>query len=195
MGFEEFLRIKAGNSNNCLIHALVKRWWSSTHTFHFPCRELGVTPLNFVMLASLCFGVGLELPYDDKYSMFEEAQMMFPGITTNDIKYGNITLVHLKTWKGALNPKINNYNHDIDIVYTRASIAYMMSNIFFSNVSASLPASYLAALTDHHIQGASRFDWGTPIMAALYRGLHKVSVLKSRKGKRSITGFHALLEF
>ncbi|KAF6166456.1 hypothetical protein GIB67_038193 [Kingdonia uniflora] len=194
MGFEEFLGIKARNSDNRLIHAPVERW-PSAYTFYFPCEELGIIPLDFVMLTSISFGVGLELPYDDKYSRFEEAEAMFPRITANDIRYGNINLTYLKTWRDTLNPQTNSYNQDMDLVYARAFIAYIIGNIFFSNASTSPPVAYLTALTDHHILGASRFDWGTLIMAALYRGLDEVSILKSRKGKRSITVFYALLKF
>ncbi|KAF6150450.1 hypothetical protein GIB67_023949, partial [Kingdonia uniflora] len=43
--------------------------------------------------------------------------------------------------------------------------------------------------------GASGFDWGMPIMAALYWGLDEVSVLRDGKVKKSITEFYALLEF
>ncbi|KAF6137688.1 hypothetical protein GIB67_023622 [Kingdonia uniflora] len=86
MDFDKLLSIKAENSDNLLIHDLVEWWRPSTHTFHFPCVELGVMPLDFVMLTSLRFGVGLKHPYDDKYLMFEEAQAMFPRITTNDIR-------------------------------------------------------------------------------------------------------------
>ncbi|KAF6171580.1 hypothetical protein GIB67_018104 [Kingdonia uniflora] len=190
MGFEEFLSIKTKNFDNRLIHALVERWWLSTHTFHFLCRKLGFTLLDFVMPTGLFFMMGLELPYDDKYSMFEEAQTIFSEITTNDIRYSNITLAYLRTWKEALNPELNNYNQDMDIVYVRAFIAYMMGNIFFSNASTSLSGGYLAALAYHHIIGTSKIDWGILIMAALYRGLDEVSVLKSGKGKKSVTSFY-----
>ncbi|KAF6142732.1 hypothetical protein GIB67_018443, partial [Kingdonia uniflora] len=189
MGFEEFLPIKAETSDNCLIHVLVKWWWPFTHRFHFPCGELGFTPLDFVMLMGLFLGMGLELPYDDKYSRFDEAEKMFSGITTNDIRYGKITLAYLKTWKAALNPELNNYSQDMDIVYEGAFIVYMMGNIFFSNASTSLLAGYLEALTDHHIIGASKFDWGTPIIVDLYQGLDEVSVLKNGKRKTSVLEF------
>ncbi|KAF6155763.1 hypothetical protein GIB67_007410 [Kingdonia uniflora] len=99
----------------------------------------------------------------------------------------------LKYYK-ALNPELNNYNQDMDIVYARVFIAYLMGNIFFPNANTSLLTGYLTALTDHHIIGASKFDWGTPIMTALYRGLDEVSILNNGKGKRSVTGFYALLE-
>ncbi|KAF6140783.1 hypothetical protein GIB67_042196, partial [Kingdonia uniflora] len=54
---------------------------------------------------------------------------------------------------------------------------------------------YLAALTDYDILGASGFDWGTPIMATLYRELDEVSVLRPEKVKKSITKFYAVLEY
>ncbi|KAF6149247.1 hypothetical protein GIB67_026103 [Kingdonia uniflora] len=100
MGFEEFVSIKTGNSDNRLIHALVERWWPSTHTFHFPYGDLGVTPLDFVMLMGISFGRGFELPYDDKYSKFEEAQTLFPGINEADIRcvevrLGTLIMAHL----------------------------------------------------------------------------------------------------
>ncbi|KAF6143735.1 hypothetical protein GIB67_030625 [Kingdonia uniflora] len=54
---------------------------------------------------------------------------------------------------------------------------------------------YLAALTDYDIIGASGFDWGTPIMTALYRGLDEVSVLRPGKVKKLINSFYAVLEY
>ncbi|KAF6170771.1 hypothetical protein GIB67_015723 [Kingdonia uniflora] len=91
MGFEEFLTIKARNSDNRLIHAPVERW-PSTHTFNFPCGEFGVMPLNFVMLTGISFGRGFKLPYDDKYSQFDEVQTLLFGITQAHIRYVRVRL-------------------------------------------------------------------------------------------------------
>ncbi|KAF6169123.1 hypothetical protein GIB67_038620 [Kingdonia uniflora] len=88
MGFANFCSINAGNSDNRLIHALVERWWPSTHTFHFPCGELGFTLLDLIMLTGISFGRGRELPYDKRYSKLEKAEKMFPGITSSDMRYG-----------------------------------------------------------------------------------------------------------
>ncbi|KAF6163624.1 hypothetical protein GIB67_036084 [Kingdonia uniflora] len=156
--------------------------------------ELGFTPLDFVMLTGLKFGIDRELPYDKRYSKLEKAEKMLSGITSTDIRYGNITLAYFKMWKEPLNPRLNNYDPQMDIVYARAFIAYMMGNLFFLNGSTSLRAGYLAALTDYDIIGTSSFDWGTPIMTTLYRGLDEVSVLKDGKVKKSITGFYVMLE-
>ncbi|KAF6169854.1 hypothetical protein GIB67_034246 [Kingdonia uniflora] len=191
MGFADFYSINAINSDNRLIHALVERWWPSTHTFHFPCGELGFTPLDFVMLTGIYFGRGRELLYDEKYSKLEEAEKMFPGITSSDMRYGNVTLSYLKKWQEPLNSSNHNYDSEMDIVYARAFIAYMMGNLFFSNGVTSIRSGYLAALIDYDILGTSGFDWGSSIMAALYRGLDEVSVLRLGKVKKLITGFYA----
>ncbi|KAF6171987.1 hypothetical protein GIB67_029405 [Kingdonia uniflora] len=164
MGFEEFCSINTGNSDNRFIHALVKRWWPSTHTFHFPCRELGFTPLDFIMLTGISFGRDRELPYDKRFSKLEEVEKMFPGITSSDMRYGNITFNYLRKWKEPLNPRL-------------------------------LRNGYRVSLTDYDILGASGFNWGTPIMAALYWRLDEVTVLRDGKVKKSITGFYAVLEF
>ncbi|KAF6145233.1 hypothetical protein GIB67_041428 [Kingdonia uniflora] len=195
MGFEEVCSIKAGNSDNRLIHDLIERWWPFTHTFHFPIRELGFTPLDFVMLMGISFGRGRKLSYYEMYSKLEEADKMFPVITITNIRYGNITLTHLKKWKEHLNLYLHNYDPQMNIVYVRAFIAYIMGNLFFSNGSTSFREGYLTALTDHNIIGASPFDWGTPIMAALYWRLDEVSVLRDGNVKKSIAGFYAMLEF
>ncbi|KAF6159489.1 hypothetical protein GIB67_032260 [Kingdonia uniflora] len=195
MGFADFCPINAGNSDNRLIHALVEWWWPSTHTFHFPYGELGFAPLDFVMLTGISFGRGRELPYGERYSKFEEAEKMFPGITNSDMRYGNIILSYLKKWQEPLNSNLYNYDSKMDIMYARAFITYMMGNLFFSNCTTSFWAGYLAALADYDIHGMSGFDWGTPIMAALYRGLDEVSVLRPKKVKKSINIFYAMLEY
>ncbi|KAF6161312.1 hypothetical protein GIB67_009199 [Kingdonia uniflora] len=171
MGFADFCSINAGNSDNRLIHALVERWWPSTHTFRFPCGELDFTLLDFVMLTGISCGRGRELPYNEGYSKLEEAEKIFPGITSSDMRY------------------------EMDIVYARAFIAYMMGNLFFSNGVTSLRSGYLAALTNYNIIGALSFDWGTSIMEALYRGFDEVSILRPEKVKKSITRFYAVLEY
>ncbi|KAF6165682.1 hypothetical protein GIB67_012579 [Kingdonia uniflora] len=171
MGFTDFCSINAGNLNNRLIHALVERWWPSTHTFHFPCGELGFTPLDFAMLMGISFERGRELPYDERYSKLEEAEKMFPGIISSDMRYGNVTLSYLKKCQEPLNN--HNYDSKMDIVYAQAFIAYMIGNLFFSNGVTSFRSGYLTALTDYDILGAPGFDWGTPIMAVCIGGLMK----------------------
>ncbi|KAF6146782.1 hypothetical protein GIB67_007496 [Kingdonia uniflora] len=47
---------KIGNGDNQLILAMVERWWLTTHTFHLPYRELGITPRDFTVLTKIDMG-------------------------------------------------------------------------------------------------------------------------------------------
>ncbi|KAF8392863.1 hypothetical protein HHK36_021102 [Tetracentron sinense] len=48
-----FLTIPQIQSNRRLVAALCERWFGETNTFHFPCCELAITPLDFVMLTGI----------------------------------------------------------------------------------------------------------------------------------------------
>ncbi|KAF6141326.1 hypothetical protein GIB67_008503, partial [Kingdonia uniflora] len=44
---------KIGNVDNQVILAMIEHWWPTTHTFHLPCGELGITPRDFTMLTGI----------------------------------------------------------------------------------------------------------------------------------------------
>ncbi|KAF6157958.1 hypothetical protein GIB67_015274 [Kingdonia uniflora] len=50
--------------------------------------------------------------------------MIFPGITTNEIRYSNITLAYFEIWKEALNLETNSYNQDMDITCIEVRLGY-----------------------------------------------------------------------
>ena len=43
VGLEGLFRTPSKEIDHCLISALVKRWWSETHTFHLPHGEMSIT--------------------------------------------------------------------------------------------------------------------------------------------------------
>ncbi|KAF5196723.1 hypothetical protein FRX31_013690 [Thalictrum thalictroides] len=62
-----------------LLFALLERWWLTTHTFHLPLGELGLTPLDFTMITGLRVGSGEIVPYFSPYDVDEsEACHLFP---------------------------------------------------------------------------------------------------------------------
>ncbi|KAF6170093.1 hypothetical protein GIB67_025782, partial [Kingdonia uniflora] len=40
---------KIRNSDNQVIVSMVEHWWATTHTFHLPCEELGITSRDFTV--------------------------------------------------------------------------------------------------------------------------------------------------
>ncbi|KAF6137217.1 hypothetical protein GIB67_030981 [Kingdonia uniflora] len=95
MGFVKFCSINAGNSDNRLIHALVERWWPSTHTFYFPCGELGLTPLDFVMLMGISFGRGRELSYDERSRQLTRSEVrVASALSTQRVPLASVSYGH-----------------------------------------------------------------------------------------------------
>jgi hypothetical protein len=68
-----------GRNDASLGFALVERWWDTTHTFHFPWGEAGITPLDFTMLTGMGVGEGVVLPFDMSLESLEVAELYFPS--------------------------------------------------------------------------------------------------------------------
>ncbi|KAF6151715.1 hypothetical protein GIB67_001998 [Kingdonia uniflora] len=181
--FGQFMDIRLGNSDNRLIQALTERWWSTTHTFLFPCVEIEVTPLNFTMMTSLSIGrYPTQVPYDGVWSILSSARQLLLNIDSNHIKSGNVSIAHLKTY---LTVKI--YRED-DITIARAFILFMMGHLWFQMANDTVPLGYLAAVNDLDL--AAQYDWGSAILASLYHGLDTAVTTGG-----TITGFVQLLPY
>ncbi|KAF8391076.1 hypothetical protein HHK36_023376 [Tetracentron sinense] len=70
-----FLTIPRIQSDRRLVAALCERWFGETNTFHFPCCELAITPLDFVMLTGIPI-VGEVIPPLSVISMDRAAGLM-----------------------------------------------------------------------------------------------------------------------
>ena len=68
-------------ADRSLVYALIERWWDTTHTFHFPQGEIGITPLDVTMLTGMSIERGRAVTIgDDRYSKFDDAQRFWPGL-------------------------------------------------------------------------------------------------------------------
>ncbi|KAF8395939.1 hypothetical protein HHK36_019895 [Tetracentron sinense] len=70
-----FLTIPRIQSDRRLVAALYKRWFGETNTFHFPCCELAITPLDFVMLTGIQI-IGEVIPPLSVITMDQAAGLM-----------------------------------------------------------------------------------------------------------------------
>ena len=81
-------------------------------------------------------------------------------------------------------------DHHLEIL--RLFILYMMGNLFFTNSSNTLPCGYVAVVAGMSFDSTPiTYDWGTPILAHLYRGLDQQCTIRTRWS--SITGFWEVL--
>ncbi|KAF6167768.1 hypothetical protein GIB67_027546 [Kingdonia uniflora] len=181
--FGQFMDIRLGNSNNRLIQALTERWWPTTHTFMFPCAEIGVTPLDFPILTSLSIGRYLtQVPYDDTWSILSNARQLLPNIDSSYIKSGNVSIAHLRTYLTIT------ADREDDITIARAFILFIMGHLWFQTTNDTVPLGYLAGVND--LDSAAQYDWGSAILASLY---HSLDTTVTTEG--AITGFVQLLPY
>ncbi|KAF6157637.1 hypothetical protein GIB67_037210 [Kingdonia uniflora] len=181
--FGQFIDIRLGNSDNRLIQVLTKRWWPTTHTFLFPCTEIGVTPLDFTMLTSLSIGrYPTQVPYDDTWSILSNARQLFPNIDSSHIISENVSITHLRTYLTVA------ADQGDDITIVRAFILFMMGHLWFQTANDTVPLGYLAAVNDLDL--AAQYDWGFAILASLHHGLDTAVTTGG-----AITGFVQLLPY
>ncbi|KAF6171853.1 hypothetical protein GIB67_007374 [Kingdonia uniflora] len=181
--FGQFIDIRLGNSDNRLIQAPTERWWPTTHTFLFPCAEIGVTPLDFTMLTSLSIGrYPTQVPYDDTWSILSNARQLLPSIDSSHIKSGNVSITHLRTYLTI------EANLEDDITIARAFILFMMGHLWFQTANDTVPLGYLAVMNDLDL--AAQYDWGSTIIASMYHGLDTAVTTEG-----AITGFVQLLPY
>ncbi|KAF9603185.1 hypothetical protein IFM89_034518 [Coptis chinensis] len=189
IGFDIFARIDDEQADHALTEAIVERWWDSTHTFHLPCGELGITPLDFTMLTGLRIGVGKPLAYDKRFESFELAEEYLPLLNENDIQYGSIKLVHLEqyTCYAYSDEKV-----DRDMCL-RAFMIYAIGHILCPKSNSTVRLRYLASLTS--IDDICGYDWGGAAYAYLIRSLDKVCRYGTEPGTKTMSAIWQVLEY
>ena len=63
--FGPLIDVSWGRHDASIGFVLAERWWDTTHTFHFPWGEAGITPLDFTMLTGMSVGAGDTVPFDE----------------------------------------------------------------------------------------------------------------------------------
>ncbi|KAF6138455.1 hypothetical protein GIB67_022489 [Kingdonia uniflora] len=134
------------------------------YTFLFPCAKIGVTLLNFQMLTSLSIGrYPIQVSYDDAWSVLSNARQLLPNIKFSNIKSGNVSISHLRTYLTITG------DWEDDITIARTFILFMMGYLWFQMANDTVPLGYLAAVAD--LYEAAEYERGSAIFASLYHGL------------------------
>ncbi|KAF6135358.1 hypothetical protein GIB67_027232 [Kingdonia uniflora] len=77
---------------------MIERWWPTTHTFHLPCGELGITPRDFTMLTRIGIGTGESIEFDESSTDYGNAIKVFPDMMPTYYEKGCISFAHLRTY-------------------------------------------------------------------------------------------------
>ncbi|KAF6151598.1 hypothetical protein GIB67_021784 [Kingdonia uniflora] len=67
----------------------------TTHTFHLPCGELGITPKDFTVLIGIGIGTGEPMEFDESSMDYGNTIKVFPDMMPTDYEKGCISFAHL----------------------------------------------------------------------------------------------------
>ncbi|KAL0321204.1 UNVERIFIED_CONTAM: Serine/threonine-protein phosphatase 7 long form [Sesamum radiatum] len=174
-----------------LITALVERWRSETHTFHFRVGEATITLQDVQIIWALPIDgepvTGLDLDrttiewqdYCLTYLGFRPAAIAFKGSTANSCNY----IAH-STSRNYVRHTARNCG-TVCTCSCVASVGWVMCPDSSGNL---IPLLYLTKLED--IVEARNYSWGSAVLAFLYRELYNAT----NKGKAAIGGALQLLQ-
>ncbi|KAF8406117.1 hypothetical protein HHK36_008197 [Tetracentron sinense] len=190
-GFASFLSIPLSYSDRRLILAICERWFGETNTFHFPCCELGLTPLDFVMLTGIriegkpipafhimdpglaagLMGVSLETMVDDHAWDKKKLKMTWLAESLRRDGFATIQSDSLG-FKGLF----------------RRLFLYILGECFFMNDHYSIETSLLELMDP--LDQIRSHDWGGCVYGSILWSLRRVS----RGDGQSIRFFYPIIE-
>ncbi|KAF8407211.1 hypothetical protein HHK36_006338 [Tetracentron sinense] len=186
-----FLTIPRIQSDRRLVAALCERWFGETNTFHFPCCELAITPLDFVMLTGIPIA-GEVIPPLSVIPMDRAAALMGVSLETmiadSGWEAGKVKLSWLASILEATAISVIDLNSLAFTSVLRVFLLFILGSCFFMTDRSCVETSFLPLMDP--IDRFDTFDWGGAIYASILAGLRRVS----RGGGRSVRFFYHFLE-
>ncbi|KAL8484848.1 hypothetical protein ACS0TY_027223 [Phlomoides rotata] len=174
MGFYHVARCGSLFVDTHLITALVERWRTETHTFHFPVGEATVTLQDVTILWGLHID-GRSLTVDEHAiprEMWEWYCEELLGFIPEATDFKSKTRVKMSAISGYFLGVEITYDTDQEIVnqYARGCALLMIGSFMMSDFSRShVSLLYLLAMADIEIAGL--YSWSSAVLVCLYREL------------------------
>ncbi|KAF6166610.1 hypothetical protein GIB67_005472 [Kingdonia uniflora] len=179
---------KIGNGDNQVVLAMVERWWPSTHTFHLPCGELGITPRDFTVLIGIGIGIGEPIIFEDFYIEYGKALTIFPGMEFKNYEKGCVSFAHLETYLDHTRVDFNDKGNTK--VIFRAFMLLYFGGVLFGNSKnwARLELIGPLAILENNTY---TIDFGSAILGHLYYCIDQAS----KQEVKYIGGLFQLIEY
>ena len=186
-GFEPFiLTISARSKKHDKkgLQALVERWMDTTHTFHLPVGEMTITPGDFAFLTGIsCEGRMIEFDcsiYTPTVQAHYIHQLLgfVPRVRAGVIAYGELR-AH---WER----RVPTTGWELDKL-VRSFLLYSFGCTLFADAASSVDLCLLPPL--RNLDTVREWDWGSPALASLYRGLDRCC-----RGGSYVQGYGFLVE-
>ncbi|KAI8021904.1 hypothetical protein LOK49_LG03G02975, partial [Camellia lanceoleosa] len=180
-GFYGVYRIGHIRLDHALITALVERWHTETHTFHFPIGEATVTLQDVSVLYGLQIDsraiTGVDLSFATEQWIALCAELLGVAPTLADLQAGRLRVRWLAEQFAHLP------DHALDELvqqHTRAYILWLIEGVLLPNKSQNLlKLMYLPLLRD--IKEIGQYSWGSTALAWLYRMLCRAAQVGTRE--------------
>ncbi|KAF6147200.1 hypothetical protein GIB67_039330 [Kingdonia uniflora] len=180
---------KIGNGDNQVVLTIVERWWPTTHTFHLPCGELGITPRDFIVLTGICIGIfGDPMIFEDFYTEYGNALTIFPNMESKDYEKGCVSFAHLKTYLDHTRVNINDKANAKTIF--RAFMLLYFGGVLFGNSKSSARLELISPIVIIENKTYT-IDFGSAILGHLYYFLDQAS----KQEVKYIGGLFQLIEY
>ncbi|KAF8408650.1 hypothetical protein HHK36_004713 [Tetracentron sinense] len=171
-----FLTIPWIQSDRRLVAALCERWFGETNTFHFPCCELAITPLDFVMLTGIPIFGEVILPLSI-IPMDRAAALM--GVSPETMaadsgwEAGKVKLSWLASILEVTALFVIDLNSLAFMSVLWVFLLFILGSYFFMTNRSYVETSFLPLMDP--IDRFDTFDWGGAIYASILAGLRRVS--------------------
>ncbi|KAF8396538.1 hypothetical protein HHK36_018162 [Tetracentron sinense] len=165
-----FLTIPRIQSDRRLVAALCERWFGETNTFHFPCCELAITPLDFVMLTGIPIA-GEVIPPLSVIPMDRAAALMGVSLETmtadSGWEAGKVKLSWLASILEATTISVINLNSLAFTSVLRVFLLFILGSCFFMTDRSCVETSFLPLMDP--IDRFDTFDWEELFMLAYWQ--------------------------
>lgn len=176
--------------DHALITALVERWRTETHTFHFPIGEATITLQNVSVLYGLRIDgravTGVDPSFATEQWIALCTELLGVAPIPADLQAGRLRV----RWLAEQFAHLPDHAPD-ELVqqHTRAYILWLIGGVLLPDKSQNLPKlMYLPLLRD--IDEIGQYSWGSAALACLYRMLCRAAQV----GTREIEGPLVLLQ-
>ncbi|XP_020550913.1 serine/threonine-protein phosphatase 7 long form homolog [Sesamum indicum] len=192
IGFYGVYRCGRLQLNQHLITALVERWRSETHTFHFRVGEATITLQDVQIIWALPIDgepvTGID--FDRTTQQWQEYCLTYIGFSpdANVLKGSRLQTSAITSHLAAVEITYNT-PQAVVVQYARAVALLLFGGLMCPDSSGNyVSLLYLSKLED--IETARNYSWGSAVLAFLYRELCNAST----KGKAAIGGALQLLQ-
>ncbi|KAF6135635.1 hypothetical protein GIB67_028206 [Kingdonia uniflora] len=179
---------KIENEDHQVILVMIEHWWPTTHTFHLPYGELGITLRDFTVLTGIGIGTGKPMEFDESSTDYGNAIRVFPDMMPIDYEKGCIGFAHLRAYLDHTRVNIRDPSYANTIF--KAFMLLYFGGVLSGNLKSWARLEFLCPIAILENK-AYTIDFGSAILGHLYYCLDQAS----KQEEKYIGGLFQLIKY